>query len=98
MNKYAHLSEPEAQLDFHNQGSLTPNQIKQRLNEFIQESHQKGIKKLLIITGKGLHSENTAVVRPLVQNLLSSHPLVKSTLTARRDRGGEGAFEVLLNP
>ena len=97
MNKYAHLSGPQAELDFHNQGTLTPNQIEQQLNSFLEESQQKGLKKLLIITGKGLHSENGAVVRPIIQNLLSNHPLVKTALTARRDRGGEGAIEVSLN-
>ena len=97
MNKYAHLADPQAELDFHGQGILTPAQIRTMLDDFIAKSRSAGHSKLLIITGKGMHSRGgQAVVRPTVQAHLATHPAVTSFTKARRDRGGEGAFEVQL--
>ena len=90
------MAGPQAQLDFHGLGVLTPREITQKVDEFIQASQHAGHNKLLIITGKGLHSQNGAVIKPTVQKHLSSHPEVKSVLTARRDRGGQGALELTL--
>jgi DNA-nicking Smr family endonuclease len=96
-NKYAHLSEPQAKLDFHGLGTLTPHEIYQMLEGFLEESANNGLERVLVITGKGLHSKNGAIVKPTVQNCLAESPYVQSVTQARRDRGGSGAFEVLLN-
>jgi DNA-nicking Smr family endonuclease len=95
-NKYASLSEPQASFDFHGRGVLSKEDIVVRTTEFVRECSQRGFKKILIITGKGLHSKSGPVVGPLVQDILMSLPNVQSVETARRDRGGEGALEVQL--
>lgn len=95
-NKYASLSEPQAKLDFHGRGILTREQISDLTEEFIRDCSGKGFKRVLVVTGKGLHSKSGPVVGPLVADVLMSIPAVKSFATARRDRGGEGAFEIQL--
>ena len=95
-NKYAHLSQPQATLDFHGLGVLTPNEIHQKAQDFIQDASKKGFKRVLIITGKGMHSKAGPVIGPLLEEFLPRLDEVKSVVKARRDRGGEGALEVEL--
>lgn len=95
-NKYAHLNEPQATFDYHDKGILTEDEIRDLADEFIAECKGKGLMKVLIITGKGLHSENGPVIGPLLKWYLHKNPAVLSVETARRDRGGEGALEVKL--
>lgn len=95
-DKYAHLNEPQAQLDYHDFGMMTDQEIKDHAQRFIEQSVKKGFTKVLIITGKGLHSADGPVIRPLLQWFLHKLPQVVSVETARRDRGGEGALEVQL--
>ncbi|PIQ79573.1 hypothetical protein COV81_01765 [Candidatus Peregrinibacteria bacterium CG11_big_fil_rev_8_21_14_0_20_41_10] len=97
MNKYQNLSEPQAELDFHQFEILTKDEIIEITDQFIKKSHKHKFNKILIITGKGLHSRNgTAVIKPIINDYLNSHPLVKRFATARIDRGAEGAFEITL--
>lgn len=93
-NKYAHLAEPKATLDFHNHGVLTEYEICSLAQQFVENALSKGFTKILIITGKGLHSKEGPVIEPLLREFLPTIPGVRSVLTARRDRGGEGALEV----
>jgi DNA-nicking Smr family endonuclease len=96
VNKYENFSSPKEQLDFHGLGILTPNDIEKLLNDFIAKAKKNNSEKILIITGKGLHSQDGPVVRPLVQRLLQKHGDVRSFSQARVDRGGSGAIEVVL--
>ncbi len=96
INKYEHLAGPEACLDFHDLGVLLPVNIEARLEAFLQKASRQGKRKLLVITGRGLHSRNGPVVKPTVEKLLGRNPLVHRYKEARRDRGGEGAYEVEL--
>lgn len=96
MNKYAHLSTPQATLDFHGKGILTREEICRLALEFIRDAHRKRLTRVLIITGKGLHSKEGPVIGPLLQDFLPSLSEVQTVVTARRDRGGEGAMEVQL--
>lgn len=95
-NKYAHLNEHQAEFDFHGKGKLTEDDIRNMAQEFVEQSSQKGLKRVLIITGKGLHSLDGPVVRPMLSWFLHKLPQVIKVSTARRDRGGEGALEVEL--
>jgi DNA-nicking Smr family endonuclease len=95
-NKYAHLSQPQASFDFHGLGILTPVEICEKASDFVRASRQKGYKKVLIVTGKGLHSKSGPVIGPILEKYLPGLPEVKSIVKARRDRGGEGALEVEL--
>ena len=55
-NKYAHLSGPQATFDFHGRGLLMADDICSLAKTFVQQSFQRGMTNVLIITGKGLHS------------------------------------------
>jgi len=96
VNKYDNLSKPQAELDFHDRGMLTPNRMKDIVDEFIAECRDRKLSKVLIITGKGLHSRNGApVVKPFVKKYLESKPFVKRVYEGRFDRGGSGTLEVV---
>ncbi len=96
-NKYDNLSKPQAELDFHDRGILTRNEIIKITDEFIQDCRDRGLNKVLIITGKGLHSRNGApVVKPTVKKHLEVQSYVQRVYESRFDRGGSGALEVIL--
>ena len=97
-NKYADLAAPQRQLDFHQFGRLTPAQILREIESFLTSSTDENIKKVLIITGKGLHSkEGRSVIKPLIQKYLHTSDLVKNFSFAPMNQGGDGAFLVTLN-
>lgn len=94
MNKYAALSSPQATLDLHEH---TKTEALQACRHFIHECYQKGLQRILIITGKGIHSaDNKSILKPAIEAALNSMEEVQSFTEARRDRGGEGALEVIL--
>jgi DNA-nicking Smr family endonuclease len=96
-NKYNNLSQPEATFDFHNRGPLRKDQIISLTNEFINECLERGLSKILFITGKGLHSaKGMPIIKPLIKHHLSNHPKVLRLYEGRRDRGGSGTVEVIL--
>jgi len=97
-NKYANLTLPQKTLDFHNKGILIKQEIIQILTQFIDECINDKTEKALIITGKGLHSKNSQpIIKPIVYSFLKTNTKIKEVISARRDRGGEGAFEIKLN-
>ena len=81
---------PQAELDYHDRGSLNPYDIEKLLHEFIEDEQIKGNTRLLIITGKG------RIVRPLVRTLLTRHPEVKEFASGSYHNGQDGAFEVII--
>lgn len=95
-DKYAHLQEPQAELDYHQFGMMTEDEIQRIARDFVESCSKKGLERILIITGKGLHSVDGPVIRPLLKWYLHKLPQVLSVETARRDRGGEGALEIKL--
>jgi len=96
-NKYAEMSQPQAEFDFHDIGVLSDTQIVNMTRNFIADSVEKGLKQVLIITGKGTHSrDGVSFVKPIVERTLRKHEGVLSFGNGRRDRGGEGAIEVKL--
>jgi DNA-nicking Smr family endonuclease len=98
VNKYDNLSKPQAEFDFHNRGSLTPNEIKKLADEFLEECRNRRLTKVLFITGKGLHSKNgMPIIKPFLNKYLKSLPFVFRVYEGRRDRGGEGTLEVILD-
>ena len=87
---------PEAQLNFHGEGSLTPHDIVERLADFIRESVENGLRHVLVITGKGVNSKGSPVVKPTVSRELGRLQDVARFRIARSFNGGGGAFEVQL--
>lgn len=64
---------------------------------FLSSSKQKGLRKVLIITGKGIHSAGgEAVLRPTVINIANAHPAVREVSTPKAAEGGSGALVVIL--
>jgi DNA-nicking Smr family endonuclease len=95
-NKYQHLAEPQAEFDFHGRIWESQRVIKEAVDRFIVECRDKEFKKILIVTGKGIHSQNGPVVKPVVLGYLGAREDVKSVVDAPVNFGGSGALMVLL--
>lgn len=97
-NKFDNLSKPQAEFDFHGRGILYPEDVEKMVDEFIEECKNRGLTKVLFVTGKGLHSKHgMPVIKPLVKKYLQTKPEVKRVYEGRFDRGGTGTLEVILN-
>jgi DNA-nicking Smr family endonuclease len=98
VNKFDNLSKPQAEFDFHNRGMLTPSEVKRLANEFLDECRSRSLTKVLFITGKGLHSrKGMPIIKPMLRKYLGSLSFVARVYEGRRDRGGTGTLEVILN-
>ena len=63
---------------------------------FLDSSYSKGLKKVRIITGKGIHSKGgEAVLRPAVTDVCQSHPKVREVTVPKAAEGGSGALTVI---
>ena len=86
-------SDPEAVLDLHgHKGRDVPGE----LEAFVRSCRRKGVRKALVIHGKGNHSPGGSVLKPLVRRWLADHPFVGETGTPGRRHGGSGATWFLL--
>ena len=64
---------------------------------FLDQSKTRGLRKVLVITGKGIHSAGgEAVLRPAVSAAIANHPAVRETFTPKAAEGGSGAIAVIL--
>lgn len=64
---------------------------------FLEESQKRGLRKVRIVTGKGLHSENgEAVIRPAVYALCKESSLVREVSVPKAAEGGSGALSIIL--
>ncbi len=98
VNKYDNLSKPQAEFDFHGMGALTMVMVGQLADEFLEECRERGLTKVLFITGKGLHSsKGMPVIKPFLKKYLSGKSFVERVYEGRFDRGGSGALEVILS-
>ena len=64
---------------------LTVDEVLPRLDSFLHESYQAGLKQVRIIHGKG-----TGMLRETVRRVLGKHPLVKGFRAGDKWEGGEG--------
>lgn len=68
-----------------------------RVKVFLDDSKAKGYRKVLIITGKGIHSQGgEAVLRPAIKAAISNHPAVREYFVPKASDGGSGAFAVII--
>ena len=78
----------------------TQDQARAAMQTFVKDAHLAGERCVLVVTGRGLHSEGgIGVLREALPRWLSRAPLAKYVLaycTARRVDGGPGAYYVLL--
>ena len=94
---------PEAKLDLH---GLNLAQAQPVLTKFVLNAHGRGLRLILIITGKGKNSEDNDVIprrrgvlRAAVPNWLGMEPLsskILQTTNAHVKHGGGGAFYIYL--
>jgi len=85
----------EDELDLH--GKLQEEAV-EALRYFLRESRLEGYRKVLIIHGKGLHSENRkGVLKEAVQQSLMKDKNVAAWGEAGRKEGGRGASWVWLS-
>jgi len=88
---------PEATLDLHGERTA---RLSDHVSAFVRAHHRRGARHLLIIVGKGLHSEDgngvllPALIEALTQGLCA--PLVRGFSSAHARLGGSGAVAVLL--
>lgn len=75
-------------LDLH---SFPPSEVRDVVEEYLEEAHRLGLTELRIIHGRGI-----GVQRKSVQSLLARHPRVASFRDAPAEAGGWGATLVRL--
>lgn len=89
--------EPEAVIDLH---GLAAEQAGREVGRFIRDSHRRGQRLLLVVHGKGTHSEGGVgvLIDRAVQALTegAAAPLVDAFVTAPARLGGTGALLVQL--
>jgi len=83
----------QADIDLH---GLTADEALRALDRFLHESSRQGLRKVLIIHGKGNHSKESPVLPNTVLNYLRSSSLAGETGTADRKDGGSGATWVII--
>jgi DNA-nicking Smr family endonuclease len=88
---------PEASLDLH---GLRVNQVGPAIERFVRNHQRRGARHVLLIVGKGLHSEDgVSMLGPAAIDALSSGlaaPWVVAFASAHAVHGGNGALAVLL--
>jgi DNA-nicking Smr family endonuclease len=88
---------PEATLDLHGERAAD---VATRVASFVRTARRKCAKHVIVITGKGLHSEGgVSVLRDAAVKALTAGgaaPVVAAFCTAHPDHGGSGALCVLL--
>ena len=85
---------PQATLDLH---GFTAREAEDRVRAFLAECRENGIRKISIITGKGLHSEDgVGVLRDTVMAVLDGSGAVSECCNAPVSAGGSGALWIIL--
>ena len=80
-----------------------------KMDNLIKDSYKRGVSKLIIVTGKGLHSKNEkdpyvskdlGILRYSVHEYIKNNQellsLIKDTREASTEDGGSGAFYIFL--
>ena len=85
------------------------NEANKKINDLIKDSYEKRVKKLIIVTGKGLHSQNEkdpyvsknlGILKHSVPEYIKNNDelmrLISQIQEAENEDGGSGAFYVYL--
>jgi len=78
----------QASIDLHGQ---TLEQARRSVDKFLKESANRGLRKILIIHGKG-----SGILQTGIRDYLEGHPLAGRRTIARREEGGSGALVVIV--
>ncbi len=84
---------PQATLDLH--GKLAA-EAEEAIGFFLRDAARRGLEKLLIIHGKGIHSGGAPVLKALTRKVLETSPLAGRFGPADKDQGGAGATWVIV--
>lgn len=84
---------PQAVLDLHGQSAA---EAESSISRFLFDASRKGLDKVLLIHGKGLHSAGEPVMEDAVRKALEKNSLAGSFGFADRNQGGRGATWVRL--
>ncbi|MGD1820505.1 MAG: Smr/MutS family protein [Pleomorphochaeta sp.] len=90
---YLRSMSPEAELDLHGE---TSDIAALKVSEFLNNSRNRGLKKVSIITGKGLHSENgKSVLKDIVLEEIRCSNIVREAYHPKAISGGSGVIWVI---
>ena len=88
---------PDVKLDLHGERAARVSDV---VATFVRTHHRRGVKQMLIIVGKGLHSEDGqgVLLDALIDALTNggAAPLIRSFASAHSNLGGTGAVAVML--
>lgn len=85
--------EPQAVLDLHGMNSR---EAEQALERFIYQARSRALRKVLIVHGKGNHSQGEPVLQGVVRRYLEKCPYTGAFASAKRKHGGRGATWVVI--
>lgn len=85
--------EPQDVVDLH---GLTGKEARRALNDFVHSMQKRGLRKGLIIHGKGIHSNGNPVLKKVVKEFLTNDVNVGEFRLAKSRDGGSGATWFLL--
>jgi DNA-nicking Smr family endonuclease len=92
-SKRLKAAKPEAIIDLH---GMTQAQAEAALESFLETQAKKGLEKVLVITGKGLHSQGEPILGKAARRVLEASPFAGRFGLADASEGGGGALWVLL--
>ncbi|AFG38560.1 Smr/MutS family protein [Spirochaeta africana] len=78
----------EDSLDLH---GLNLEQAQSAVDDFLRSAHERGMRKILVIHGKGSHSQSDGTLRREIRQFLEKHPLAGELGIPKRTEGGTGA-------
>jgi DNA-nicking Smr family endonuclease len=85
---------PQAVLDLH---GMTADEAESAIDRFMESSARGGLEKVLLIHGKGLHSEGgLSVLKGTARKALEAHRLAGRFGEAAKADGGSGALWVMI--
>jgi len=84
---------PEASLDLH---GMRAEEAEAALAAFLEVSARKGLEKVLVITGKGIHSQGEPVLGKAARRAIEASPWAGRFGVADAASGGGGALWVIL--
>lgn len=92
--KYLRSLPPDAKIDLH---GLTRDEAWAQLDEFVRDCKRRGLKKILIVHGKGNHShENSPVLGAMVRTFIECTACLGMSGHPDGSQGGAGATWVIL--
>lgn len=84
---------PEARIDLH---GMREAEAEAALGAFLEESMRRGLEKVLVITGKGLHSQGEPILGRAARRVLEASPYAGRFGFSEAADGGAGSLWVLI--